>query len=221
MTTEDMRTPLIRNFFALLLAAVFAATPAVAKEVVEADKDGVRLVLGASTVPETVGEMVQVRVIFERIPLRGGDNLMIFADTQLAYVISSIGGFLLREFSGRVRMNQGALEVVVSRSDGTATKLSQRIAIDRPYLIPEEGEATKEFKVRGKGNTIELIHRNRMARTNYVEHMYIVVPAGALAISMTPYSSGTFAYYKIEAEHSLEGHNIELRLATKRSDSQR
>jgi len=212
---------LFRNLFAFLLAAVFVVTHSVAKEVVEADKDGVRLVLGTSTVPETVGDMVPVRVIFEKIPLRAGDNLMVFADTQLAYVISSIGGFLLREFSGRVRMNQGALEVVVSRSDGTATKLSQRIAIDRPYLIPEEGEATKEFKVRGKGNTIELIHRNRMARTNYVEHMYIVVPAGALAISMTPYSSGTFAYYKIEAEHSLEGHNIELRLATKRSDSQR
>src|SRR5205809_242127 len=221
MTTEDMRTPLIRNFFALLLAAVFAATPAVAKEVVEADKDGVRLVLGASTVPETVGEMVQVRVIFEKSPLRAGDNLMVFADTQLAYVISSIGGFLLREFAGRVRMNQGALEVVVIRGDGTATKLSQRIAIDRPYLIPEDGEATKEFKARGKGNTIELIHRNRMARTNYVEHMDIVVPAGRLAISMTPYSSGSFAHYKIEAEHSLEGHSIDLRLATKRFDPQR
>ena len=165
---------LFRNSFAFLLAAAFVATHSMAKEVVEADKDGVRLVLGASTVPETVGEMVQVRVIFEKIPLRAGENLMVFADTQLAYVISSIGGFLLREFAGRVRMNQGALEVVVIRGDGTATKLSQRIAIDRPYLIPEDGEATKEFKARGKGNTIELIHRNRMARTNYVEHMDIV-----------------------------------------------
>ncbi|HLB16206.1 MAG TPA: hypothetical protein VJM14_14835 [Burkholderiales bacterium] len=49
----------------------------------------------------------------------------------------------------------------------------------------------------------------------------IVVPAGRLLISMTPYSSGSFAYYKIEADHSLEGHNIDLRLATKRFDSQR
>ena len=211
---------LFRNSFAFLLAAAFVATHSMAKEVVEADKDGVRLVLGASTVPEILGEMVPVRLIFERTPLKVGDHLMIFADKHLAYAISPLGGFLLREFSGRVRMNQGTLEVDVMRQDGSTTRLSQRIAVDRPYLIPEDGEATREVKVRGRGNTIELIHRNRMARTNYVEHMDIVVPAGRLAISMTPYSSGTFAYYKIEAQHSLEGHNIDLRLATKRFDSQ-
>jgi len=106
------------------------------------------------------------------------------------------------------------------RGDGATTRLVQRVAIDRPYLIPEDGVATKEFRVRGTGNTIELIHRNRMARANYGEHVDLVVPVGRLAISMTPYSSG-LAHYRIAADHSLEGHNIDLRLATKRFESER
>lgn len=222
MTTNQIRAPRYRNVLAFILAvASFVATAAVAKEVVEVERDGVRLILGTSAIPETVGEMVPFRLVFEKNPLRAGDNLTIFADTtHLAYVISPIGGFVLREFSGRVRMNNGELEVVVMRSDGAATKLAQRIAIDRPYLMPEDGVATKEFKVRRTGNTVELIHRNRMARTNYVEHIEVAVPIGRLAISMTPYSSG-LAYYRIAADHSLEGHNIDLRLATKRFESER
>ena len=216
-----MRVSVIRHLLSFLFSAVLIATSAVAKEVVEAENDGVRLVLGTSTIPETVGEMVPFRIIFEKASLRAGDHLTLFADsTSLAYVISPLGGFLLREFAGRVRMNNGALEVVVMRGDGATTKLSQRIAIDRPYLLPEEGPATKEVRVRGTGNTIELIHRNRMARTSYVEHIDIAVPAGILRISMTPYSSG-WAFYRFEAEHSLEGHNIDLRLAAKRFDSSR
>jgi hypothetical protein len=198
-----------------LLAIVFLPTAALAKEVVEANKDGVRLVLGSSTIPEIIGEWVPFSVIFEKAPLKAGDNLLIFADTRLAYVISPIGdGFLLREFSGRVRMNQGALEALVNRRDGEPTKLAQRISIDRPFAIPEDGPAISEFKARATGNTIQLIHRNRMARTNYVEHMAIVVPTGMLAISMTPYSSG-LAFYRIVADHSLENPSIDLRLATK------
>jgi hypothetical protein len=222
MTTTQIRMLGFRNVLAFILAVMFVATSAIAKEVVEVEKDGARLTLGASSIPETVGEMVPFHLVFEKNPLRAGDNLTIFADTtHLAYVISPIGGFVLREFSGRVRMNNGVLEVVVMRGDGTATKLAQRIAIDRPYLMPEDGAPTKEFKVRGTGNTVELIHRNRMARTNYVEHIEVVVPVGRLMISMTPYSSGFLPYYRIVADHSLEGHNIELRLSTKRFESER
>lgn len=211
-----MRAPLFRNSLAFLLAVVFVATSAMAKEVVEIEKDGVRLILGTSTIPETVGEMVPVTVTFEKAPLRAGDKLSIFADaTHLAYTITPTKGFLLRGFTGRVRMNQGELKAVVSRSDGATIELAQRVTVDRRYSIPEDGNATKEFKARGKGNTFELIHRNRMALANYVELIDIGVPAGGLTISMTPYSSG-LAYYRIEAEHSLEGHVIDLQLATKR-----
>ena len=208
-----------REVVILLLAITFAAPSALAKEVVQTDKDGIRLVLGTSTIPETVGEMVPVSATFEKSPLKEGDTLSIFADsTHLAYVVTPSGGFLLRAFAARVRMNEGTLKMLVTRADGTTTELVQRIAIDRPFVIPKSGDASKEFRVRGKGNSIELIHRNRMAIDNYVSHIILAVSVGRLSISMTPYSSG-LAYYRIEADHSLEGGTIEMQIADKPYDA--
>lgn len=211
--------PTSRALLVVLFAITLAATSALAKDIVQADKDGVRLILGTTSIPEIVGEWVPFSVNFEKAPLSDGDRLTVFADgTRRAYIVTPTGGFLLRQFAARVRMNDGVLRMVVTRTDGAATELTQRIAIDRPYLIPETGQANREFRVRGKGNTIELIHRNRMALTNYASQLDIAVSAGKLSISMTPYSSG-LAHYRIEADHSLEGGTIEMQLAEKPYDS--
>jgi hypothetical protein len=189
-----------------------ATNPLLAKEVKESETDGVKLVLGSSSMPKTLGEMVPFAIQFVA-PLKQGEKLIVYADTgHLAYLVTPKEGFLLREFKGRVRMNDGTLKVIVERASGKKIEIIQNITIDEPYLIPKSGKATKEYRVRGKGNRIELIHSNRMALENYVKQINIDVSGGQLSVSMTPYSSG-MAYYLIEGDPTLEGAKIDIQLA--------
>jgi hypothetical protein len=196
----------------LLLAICLATNPALAKEVKESETDGVKLVLGSSSTPKTLGEMVPFAIQFVA-PLRQGEKLTVFADSgHLAYLVTPKEGFLLREFRGRVRMNDGALKISVERGSGKKVEITQSITIDQRYSIPKSGKATKEFRVRGKGNRIEIIHANSMALENYVKQMDVAVSGGGLTISMTPYSSG-MAYYLIEGDSTLDGAHIDIQLA--------
>jgi len=200
-----------RVSFVLLLTISLAAASALAGEVKEAETDGVKLVLGSSKMPKMLGEMIPFVIRFEA-PLKSGEKLTIFADTtHLAYQIAPKEGFMLREFRGRVRMNNGTLKAVIERSPEKKTEITQTITIDQPFAIPKTGEPA-EIVWRTKGNILEVMHKNKMALTNYVKQMDINISGGTLTISMTPYSSG-MAYFLIEGDSSVAGAKVEIQLA--------
>jgi hypothetical protein len=199
----------------LLLSFLTSCATPPTKQVKESETDGVKLVLGSSSTPRTLGEMVPFAIRFVA-PLGQGEKLTVFADSgHLAYVIAPREAFLLREFRGRVRMNDGTLKVVVERGSGKKVEITQSITIDQRYSIPKSGRDTgKEYAARGKGNRLEIVHRNTMALENYVKQLDIKVSGGGLTISMTPYSSG-MAYYLIEGVSTLDDADVDIQIADK------